>query len=127
MLDRTERSHSWRVFRLWLWELLLQHFPNLRWPKSDSLAELLALLRSETIVSHGPRREIECTQGIEQGASALRETLNIFARVRFGPSVAVLVEDVVANISDVKKLVEVGRWIGECDNGEALLARLRQA
>ena len=66
-------------------------------------------------------------QGIEQGATALRETSKIFARVRFGQSVAVLVEDVVANISDVKKLVEVGRWIGECDNGGALLARLRQA
>ena len=60
MLDRTERSHPWRVFRLWLWELLLQHFPNLRWPKSDSLAETLALLRSETIFAHGPRGEIEC-------------------------------------------------------------------
>lgn len=126
MLDRTERSHLWRVFRPWLWELLLLHFPNLRWPKRDSMAEILALLRSETIVAHGPRREVECPQGIEQGASALRETLNTLARVRFGQPVAALVEDVVANISELDKLAEVGRWIGECDTGETLLARLRQ-
>lgn len=65
-------------------------------------------------------------QGLEQGAAVPRRTLNIFVRIRFGQSAAVLVADVVENISELDKLAEVGRWIGECDTSDALLDRLRQ-
>lgn len=138
MLEKTGRSRLWNSFRPWLRELLLQHFPSVRWPRGDSLKEILAMLKSDTIEWkpewHDPGVELGRAQGLEQGlekgleqgASALRQTLNTFAQVRFGQSVAVLVAGAVANISEVDKLAEVGRWIGECDSGEMLLARLRR-
>lgn len=123
-------------------ELLSQRFPSLKWPKGDRAGKALAVLNPDAIewqpewydpgVELGRAQGLEqgleqgFEQGLEQGAAALRRTLNIFVRIRFGQSVAVLVADVVENISELDKLAEVGRWIGECDTGETLLARLRQ-
>lgn len=111
-------------------ELLSQRFPSLKWPKGDRAGKALAVLNPDAIEWqpewYDPGVELGRAQGLEQGAAALRRTLNIFVRIRFGQSVAVLVADVVENISELDKLAEVGRWIGECDTGETLLARLRQ-
>ena len=142
MLSQTGRESLWPSFRPWLRELLLRHFPKLKWPKRASLEETLEMLKSETIewqpewydpgVELGRAEGLEqgLAQGLEQGreqvVSALRQTLNTFAGVRFGESVAALVAAAVANIRDVDRLAEVGRWIGECESSEILLDRLRQ-
>ena len=146
MLRRTGRGNLWSAFGPWLRELLLQHFPRVKWPKRDSLEEVLTMLKSDAIewqpewydpgvelgreeglqqgVQQGLQQGVQ--QGLERGASAVREALNSLAQTRFGQPVATKVAALVANIDEVDKLAEVICWVNESSSGEALLARLTQ-
>ena len=134
MLHRTGRGNLWSAFGPWLRELLLQHFPRVKWPKRDSLEEILTMLKSDAIewqpewydpgVELG--REEGLQQGLERGASAVREALNSITQTRFGQPVATKVAVLVANIDEVDKLAQVICWVNESNSGEALLARLTQ-
>ena len=61
-------------------------------------------------------------RGLAQGRVAL---LRRQAGWRFGDDVAGQVSTLLADVTDVARLDEAGRWLLECDTGEALLARLR--
>ena len=61
-------------------------------------------------------------RGLAQGRVAL---LRRQVEWRFGVDVAGQVAALLAEVTDVARLDEVGRWLLECDTGEALLARLR--
>ena len=61
-------------------------------------------------------------RGVAQGRVALLRRL---AEWRFGTDVAGQVATLLADVTNIARLDEVGRWLLECDTGEALLARLR--
>ena len=65
-------------------------------------------------------------QGVEQGLAQGRiALLGRIAQWRFGAGVARQVTALLADVSDVARLDEVGKWLVECESGEMLLARLR--
>ena len=59
---------------------------------------------------------------VAQGRTAL---LRQQAEWRFGADVAGQVAALLADVTDVARLDEAGKWLLECDTGDALLARLR--
>ena len=61
-------------------------------------------------------------EGVAQGRVAL---LRRQVEWRFGADVAGQASSLLAEVTDVARLDEAGRWLLECDTGEALLARLR--
>ena len=61
-------------------------------------------------------------EGVAQGRVALLRQL---AALRFGAAVAGQVSAILADVTDVARLDEAGKWLLECDTGEALLRRLR--
>ena len=61
-------------------------------------------------------------EGVAQGRVALLRRL---AALRFGAAVAGQVSAILADVTDVARLDEAGKWLLECDTGEALLRRLR--
>ena len=61
-------------------------------------------------------------EGVAQGRVAL---LCRQVEWRFGGDVVGQVAALLADVTDVARLDEAGRWLLECDTGEALLARLR--
>ena len=60
--------------------------------------------------------------GLAQGRVAL---LRRQVEWRFGADVAGQASSLLAEVTDVARLDEAGKWLLECDTGEALLARLR--
>ena len=74
----------------------------------------------EAKVAEGMRRGL--AEGVAQGRVALLRRL---ATLRFGADVAGQVSALLADVTDVAHLDEAGKWLLECDTGEALLARLR--
>ena len=61
-------------------------------------------------------------RGLAQGRVAL---LRRQVEWRFGADIADQASLLLAEVTDVARLDEAGRWLLECDTGEALLARLR--
>ena len=61
-------------------------------------------------------------EGVAQGRVAL---LRRQVEWRFGADVAGQVAALLANVTNIARLDEAGRWLLECDTGEALLRRLR--
>ena len=61
-------------------------------------------------------------EGVAQGRVAL---LCRQAEWRFGDDVAGQAATLLADVTDVARLDEAGKWLLECDTGDALLARLR--
>ena len=61
-------------------------------------------------------------EGVAQGRVAL---LRRQVEWRFGADVAGQASSLLAEVTDVARLDEAGRWLLECDTGEALLARLQ--
>ena len=81
---------------------------------------------SEAKVAEGVQRGL--AQGVARGAAQGRlALLGRQAERRFDARVARRVTALLADVSDVSRLDEAGEWLVECDTGEALLARLRQA
>ena len=78
----------------------------------------------EAKVAEGVERGLAegTAHGLAQGRVAL---LRRQAGWRFGDDVAGQVSTLLADVTDVARLDEAGRWLLECDTGEALLARLR--
>ena len=82
----------------------------------------------EAKVAEGRRRglaegvERGLAEGVAQGRVAL---LCRQVEWRFGGDVGGQVAALLADVTDVARLDEVGRWLLECDTGETLLARLR--
>ena len=74
----------------------------------------------EAKVAEGVERGL--AEGVAQGRVAL---LCRQVEWRFGGDVGGQVAALLADVTDVVRLDEVGRWLLECDTGEALLARLR--
>ena len=66
--------------------------------------------------------EAKVAEGVAQGRVAL---LCRLAEWRFGDDVAGQVAALLADVTDVARLDEAGKWLLECDTGNALLARLR--
>ena len=70
--------------------------------------------------------EAKVAEGVERGAAQGRfALLRRQVEWRFGDDVAGQVAAVLADVTDVARLDEAGKWLLECDTGEALLARLR--
>ena len=65
--------------------------------------------------------EAKVAEGVAQGRVAL---LRRQVEWRFGADVAGQVAALLADVTDVARLDEAGKWLLECDTGEALLARL---
>ena len=61
-------------------------------------------------------------EGVAQGRVAL---LRRQVEWRFGADVASQVAALLADVTNIARLDEAGRWLLECDTGDALLARLR--
>ena len=82
----------------------------------------------ESKVAEGMRRglaegvERGLAEGVAQGRVAL---LRRQAEWRFGADVAGQVATLLADVTNIARLDEAGRWLLECDTGDALLARLR--
>ena len=74
----------------------------------------------EAKVAEGVQRGL--AEGMAQGRIAL---LHQQAEWRFGTEVASQATMLLAGVTDVARLDEAGKWLLECDTGEALLARLR--
>ena len=66
--------------------------------------------------------EAKVAEGVAQGRVAL---IRRQVEWRFGADVAGQVAALLADVTNVARLDEAGRWLLECDTGEALLARLR--
>ena len=65
-------------------------------------------------------------EGVERGAAQGRVALlRRLAALRFGADVAGQAAALLADVTDIAHLDEAGKWLLECDTGEALLARLR--
>ena len=86
----------------------------------------------EAKVAEGRRRglaegvERGLAEGVERGAAQGRVALlRRLAALRFGAGVAGQVSALLADVTDIAHLDEAGKWLLECDTGEALLARLR--
>ena len=70
--------------------------------------------------------EAKMAEGVERGVAQGRVALlRRQAEWRFGANVAGQVAALLADVTNVARLDEAGRWLLECDTGEALLARLR--
>jgi len=78
----------------------------------------------EAKVAEGVQRGL--AEGVERGLAQGRVAL-LSRQVgwRFGADVASQVTMLLADVTDVARLDEAGKWLLECDTGEALLARLR--
>ena len=89
---------------------------------------------SEKWVAQGREegREEGRAEGREEGrAEARAETLAVtrkmlvsFVQARFGGSLADRVSALLAKISDLQTVLEIGEWLPACDNPEVLLNRL---
>ena len=71
-------------------------------------------------------------EGVERGLAqgAVRGRVALLARLaerRFGAGVADQLTVLLADEADLSRLDEAGEWLVECDTGEALLARLKNA
>ena len=93
---------------------------------AESLPRLLlaAFERHDGEESAALRRGL--AEGVERGLAQGRVAL-LSRQVgwRFGADVASQVTMLLADVTDVARLDEAGKWLLECDTGEALLARLR--
>ena len=70
--------------------------------------------------------EAKVAEGVERGVAQGRVALlRQQAEWRFGADVAGQAVALLANVTDVARLDEAGKWLLECDTGDALLARLR--
>ena len=79
---------------------------------------------AEAKVAEGVERGL--AEGVERGVAQGRVALlRRLAEWRFGTDVAGQVATLLADMTNVARLDEAGRWLLECDTGEALLARLR--
>ena len=78
----------------------------------------------EAKVAEGVQRGL--AEGVERGLAQGRVAL-LSRQVgwRFGADVASQVTMLLADVTDVARLDEAGKWLLECDTGDALLARLR--
>ena len=74
----------------------------------------------EAKVAEGVERGL--AEGVAQGRVAL---LRRQVEWRFGAAVAGQVSALLAGVTDIARLDEAGKWLLECDTGEALLGRLR--
>ena len=78
----------------------------------------------EAKVAEGVERGL--AEGVERGVAQGRVALlRRLAALRFGTDVAGQAAALLANVTDVAHLDEAGKWLLECDTGEALLRRLR--
>ena len=78
----------------------------------------------EAKVAEGMRRGL--AEGVERGVAQGRVALlRQQAEWRFGADVAGQAVALLADVTDVAHLDEAGKWLLECDTGEALLGRLR--
>ena len=66
--------------------------------------------------------EAKVAEGVTQGRVGL---LRQQVEWRFGADVAGQVSALLADVTDIALLDEAGKWLLECDTGEALLGRLR--
>ena len=96
----------------------------------DMTAMLEATLArwEESKVAEGMRRGL--AEGVEQGlaegvAQGRVALLRRQAEWRFGADVAGQVATLLADVTNIARLDEAGRWLLECDTGDALLVRLR--
>ena len=70
--------------------------------------------------------EAKVAEGVERGVAQGRvDLLRRQVEWRFGTDAAGQVAALLADVTDVARLDEAGRWLLECDTGETLLARLR--
>ena len=78
----------------------------------------------EAKVAEGVERGL--AEGVERGVAQGRVALLCrLAALRFGADVSGQVSALLADVTDIARLDEAGKWLLECDTGEALLARLR--
>ena len=96
-------------------------------PLLEECEQMLATRRGENMTAMleatlARWEEAKVAEGVAQGRV---ELLRRQAEWRFGDDVAGQVSTLLADVTDVARLDEAGRWLLECDTGEALLARLR--
>ena len=81
---------------------------------------------SEKWVAQGLEKGLEKgrAEGRAETLAVTRKMLVSFVQARFGGSLADRVSALLAKISDLQTVLEIGEWLPACDNPEVLLNRL---
>jgi hypothetical protein len=127
-LKAPEQASLRRAFAVWFGRVFLpRRLPGITLEPLTDLFEVHHML-SEHVDSWTDQWKREgLEQGLEQGRQMTRHLLCRQARRRFGPKIAAEAEPLLATITDLQQLEELGDLLLSSPDGPAWLQALRQA
>lgn len=125
-LKAPEQTALRRAFAVWFGRVFLpKRLPGVQLPPLGDLSEVYDMLADnlETWTDQWKQQGLE--QGLEQGRRATRHLLVRQVRRRFGPTIAAQTEPLLAQVTDLQTLEELGDQLLVSPDGHDWLRALR--